>query len=90
MALVALGDRDDEAQVRVDHQVLGFLVAALDPLGELDLLLGGEQLVAAGLVQEQLERVRGLVGEVVVVEGASSSTTSAVVAELDPPLVELS
>ena len=32
-------------------------VAALDPLGELDLVRGGQQLVAAGLVQEQLERV---------------------------------
>ncbi len=44
------------------------LVAALDALGELDLLLGGQQLVAAGLVQEELERVGGRVVEVAVDE----------------------
>ena len=56
-ALVLLGDRDDEAQVRVDHAVLGGEVAALDPLGEVDLLVGREQPVAADLVEEQLQRV---------------------------------
>jgi hypothetical protein len=38
LALVAAGVRDDEAQVRVDHALLGLEVAALDALGELDLL----------------------------------------------------
>ena len=84
--LVALGDRDDQPQVRVDHQILGFLVAALDPLGELDLLLGGQQLVAAGLVQEQLQRVGGRVRELVVVEGGVVlDDLPAVVAEARSP-----
>jgi len=48
---------DDEAQVRVDHALLGRAVAALDLLGELDLLGCGEQLVVAELVHEQVERV---------------------------------
>jgi hypothetical protein len=54
VALVALRDRHDEPEVRVDHQILRLLLAALDPLGELDLLLGAQELVAAGLVQEEL------------------------------------
>jgi hypothetical protein len=33
-AAIALGDRDDEAQVRVDHLLLGSEVATLDPPGE--------------------------------------------------------
>src|SRR5690242_16012375 len=57
LGLVALGDRDDEAQVAVDHPLLGSRVALLDPLRELDLLCGGQQRVPAGLVQEHLERV---------------------------------
>src|SRR5207248_6820159 len=43
VALVLLRDRDDEAQVRVDEQVLGLLVTALDRLRELDLLCRGQQ-----------------------------------------------
>ena len=58
-ALVATRLRDDEAQVRVDHAVLGIDVAALDALGELDLLGGGQQLVARRLVEERLQRVGG-------------------------------
>ena len=57
VALVALGDRDDEAQVRVRHPLLGGVVAALDPLRERDLLGGGQQLVAADLVQKELQAV---------------------------------
>jgi hypothetical protein len=48
---------DDEAQVRVDHALLRRAVAALDLLGELDLLGRSEQLVLAELVHEQVERV---------------------------------
>ena len=62
---VVLGDRDHEAQVRVDHPLLGVEVAALDALRELDLLVGGEQAVPADLVQEQLQGVgfeQGLTG----------------------------
>ena len=57
VTLVLLRDRDDEPQVRVDEQILRRLVAVLDPLRELDLLRGRQQRVAAGLVQEQLQRV---------------------------------
>ena len=57
LAPVVLGDRHHQAQVRVDHALLGLEVAALDPLGELDLLVGGEQAVPADLVQEQLQGV---------------------------------
>ena len=57
LALVLLRDRDDEPQVRVDHALLRLEVALLDPLGELDLLVGGQQRVAADLVEEELERV---------------------------------
>jgi hypothetical protein len=58
VALVALRDRDDEAEVGVDHPLLRREVAALDALGERDLVGRGQQLVAAGLVQEQLEGIR--------------------------------
>src|SRR6202042_3722303 len=57
LRLVPLRDRDDQPQVAVDHPLLGGHIAALDPLRELDLFRGGEQRVAAGLVQEHLERV---------------------------------
>ena len=56
-ALVLLRDRDDEPQVRVDHAVLGGEVAALDALGEVDLLGRRQQPVAADLVEEELQRV---------------------------------
>ena len=42
-AEVALGDRDHEAQVGLDHLLLRDHVAALDALGEPDLLVRGEQ-----------------------------------------------
>ncbi len=57
MAAVLLGDRDDEAQVGVDHPLLGGLVATLDALRERDLLRGGEQLVLAHVLEEELEGV---------------------------------
>ena len=56
---VALRDRDDEPQVRLDHLALRDQVAALDPLREDDLLRGGEQLVASDVGEEQLEAVAG-------------------------------
>src|SRR6266487_4143080 len=59
VALVALGDRDDQAQVRVEHPLLCLLVAALDPLCELDLLGRGQQPMPADLVHEEGERVGG-------------------------------
>ena len=56
-AEVALGDRHDEAQVRLDHVLLGLHVAALDALGERDLLVGGQQRHAADRAQVQAQRV---------------------------------
>ena len=90
MALVLLRDRNDEAEVRVDHQILRLLVAALDALRELDLLRGGEQLVAAGLVQEELQGVGGGDGEVAVhVRAPDRVGTRAVVGQVDAALLEL-
>ena len=60
MALVAACELDHQPQVGVDQTLLGVEVAALDPLRELDLLLAGEQGVAARLVIEELEAVGGL------------------------------
>ena len=57
VALVALGDRDHEAEVRVDHPLLRRRVAALDALRQRDLVRRGEQRVAAGAVHEQGQRV---------------------------------
>ena len=57
LVAVALCDRDDEAQVRLDHRLLRAVVAALDPLRELDLLRRGQQVDLADVLQEQLQRV---------------------------------
>src|SRR5436190_6504325 len=54
---VLLRDRHDEAEVRLDHLLLRGVVAALDPLRELDLLRGGEQVDLADVLEEQLQRV---------------------------------
>ncbi len=62
---VALRDRDDEAQVGLDHLRLRGHVAALDPLGQIDLLIGGQERHLPDLAQVQPERVeRRLDGEV--------------------------
>ena len=57
LVAVALGDRDDEAQVRLDHLLLRAMVAALDPLRELDLLRGGQQVDLADVLEEELQRI---------------------------------
>ena len=54
---VALGDRDDEPEVRLHHLLLRPVVAALDPLGQLDLLRGGQQVDAADVLEEELQGV---------------------------------
>ena len=65
-----------------DQALLGGEVAALDALGELDLLGGGEQRVPAGLGQELLEAVDRVVDQFAVGVGVvraacpQSSTTS--------------
>ena len=55
---ITLGNGDDEAQVRLDHPPLGGRVAALDRLGERDLLGGCQELVPADVGEEELEAVR--------------------------------
>jgi hypothetical protein len=62
VALVALGDRNDQAQVRVDHLLLRRGVATLDPLRERNLLGGVQERVLADLVQEELQAVRDHTG----------------------------
>ena len=59
LVAVVLRDRDDEPQVGLDHPLLGERVVGLDPLRELDLLGGGQQRMATGLAQEELQRVGG-------------------------------
>ena len=56
---VALGDRDDEAQVGLGQSPLGIHVLALDALGQRDLLGGREQLHLADLPQVETDGVGG-------------------------------
>src|SRR5262249_6262561 len=57
LVAVVLRDRDDEAEVGLDHLLLGVEVTALDPLREVDLLLGREEADLADVLQEQLKGV---------------------------------
>ena len=87
LVAVVLRDRDDEAEVRLDHPLLRVHVAALDALRELDLLRGRQELVAAGLAQEELERVgRRLDGRR---EGGDGLGVGRLLDDLDRALVEL-
>src|SRR5205085_8809418 len=52
-AAVPLGDRDDEAQVRLDHATFRRRLAPLDLLREHDLFGRSEQLVAADVGEEE-------------------------------------
>src|SRR5581483_57682 len=54
LVAVVLGDRDDESQVGLDHLLLGVEVATLDALGQVDLLLRGQQADLADVLEEQL------------------------------------
>ena len=58
-------------------------------LGELDLLVGRQQPVAADLVEEQLQRVGGRAGERHVVDRRRLGLAAAVVAQVDPAGLEL-
>ena len=83
MALVLLGVRNDEAEVAVDHPLLGGEVAALDLLRERNLLGGVQEGIAAEIVEEELEgvgRAAGSGGEV---------ELGLVVLDLDVELLEL-
>jgi len=64
VALVALGDVHDQAQVGLDEVRLGGEVAPLDATGELELLGGREQARATDPREEQGEAVdgRGIAG----------------------------
>ena len=57
LVAVVLRDRDDEPQVRLDHLLLRVQVTALDPFGEIDLLLRRQQPHLADVLQEQLKRI---------------------------------
>src|SRR5918996_3158150 len=57
-AEVALGDRDHESQVGLDHLLLGRHVAALDPLGQEHLLVSGQQVDASDRAQVEPQRVQ--------------------------------
>jgi hypothetical protein len=52
------GDGHHQAQVALDHPALGRVVTGLDRLGQLDLLLAGQQPVPARLVQVHPEQVK--------------------------------
>src|SRR5439155_25642492 len=52
VSLIALGDRDHEPEVGVDHALLGRGIAALDPLRERYLFGRREQRIAARPVHE--------------------------------------
>src|SRR3954449_5474291 len=58
LVAVVLRDRDDQAQVGLDHLLLGVEVAALDAAREVDLLLRREQADLADVLEEQLQAVR--------------------------------
>ena len=95
-AAVALGDRDDEPQVRLDHAPLRGRVAALDRLRERDLLGGGQQLVAADVGEEELQAVgrrRSATSRLEPARRASAAGCSASLrgggAELEPDALEL-
>jgi len=93
---IPLGDRHDEAKVGLDHLRLGGLVAGLDALGEVHLLRGREQRHAADVLQEELQRVGGLLdrggpaGPVGLLgEVGRAARRLGRLEELDPRLVEL-
>ena len=56
-ALVTAGDRDHQAQVGVDQQLLGAQVAALDALGKVELLARAQQAVLRRTPQELVDGV---------------------------------
>src|SRR5437763_10194772 len=94
LVAVVLRDRDDEAQVRLDHALLRLAVAPLDALRKLDLLRRREQRMATGFAQEELKRVgRRLVRELRRERrlgwGRRRLTLALLLDDLDPALVEL-
>ena len=88
LVAVVLGDRDDEAQVALDHALLRLHVAALDPLGQLDLVRGGQERMPADLAQEELQGVGGRLQRLRSRERGSGLLV-APVDDLDAPLLQL-
>ena len=62
LVAVVLRDRDDQPQVRLDHLLFRVQLPALDPLGEIDLLLGAQQPHLADALHQQLKGIGGHVG----------------------------
>jgi hypothetical protein len=60
LALEALGEMHDETEIRLDHPVLGFEVAAFDAARELELLGRGEETRAGDALEEDSEAVAEL------------------------------
>jgi hypothetical protein len=90
VTLIALRDRDDEPQVRVDHALLRRAITALDELGKLDLLSRGQERAAPDLVQEDLKAVGRARCELAVrIVGIAGAVTDAVVCDLDASPLEL-
>jgi hypothetical protein len=55
VALITAGLGNHQTKVRVDHLILGVEVAPLDPLRQVDLLGGGQQMMGTGLAVKELE-----------------------------------
>jgi hypothetical protein len=93
LVAVVLRDRDDEAQVALDHLPLRRHVAPLDPLRELDLLGGCEKGMATDLAQEKLQRVGRRLDPVVEVARRRRRLPDGLfrgrLDDLDPALLEL-
>ena len=57
LVAVPLGDRDDKAEVRLDHLLLRAVVTPLDAFRRLDLLRRRQQVDLADVLQERLKRI---------------------------------
>src|SRR5205807_6307936 len=89
-APVALGVGHHQPQVRLDHAVLGGLVAALDSLREVHLLGPGQERPVRDVAQEQLQRVASrLRDRLVRVGGLRSVPRRSAVDQLDAAAARL-
>jgi hypothetical protein len=55
MALITAGLGNHQTEVRVDHLIFGGEIAPFDPLRQVDLLGGGQQMVGTGLTVKEFE-----------------------------------
>ncbi len=58
-----MAQKHDQAEVGVHHSLLRLRVALLDALGQLHLLVSGQERIAPDLVEKQPRRVRRRIGE---------------------------